>query len=63
LHTPIYHLWDADSILKGGTGIGGNRIIRSTVIIDPKGKIIKHWRKVPNAEKHPQKVLKVLSNA
>lgn len=46
-----------EKVLYGKTSIG---TIRSTVIIDPKGKIIKHWRKVPNAEKHPQKVLEVI---
>ena len=47
-----------EKVLYGKKSIG---VIRSTVIIDPKGKIIKHWRKVPNAEKHPQKVLEFLS--
>lgn len=47
-----------EKVLYGKKSIG---TIRSTVIIDPKGKIIKHWRKVPSAEKHPQKVLEFLS--
>ena len=34
--------------------------IRSTVIIDGTGTIIKHWRKVPKAEAHPQKVLEFI---
>jgi peroxiredoxin Q/BCP len=47
-----------EKVLYGKKSIG---TIRSTVIIDPEGKIIKHWRKVPSAEKHPQKVLEFLS--
>ncbi len=47
-----------EKVLYGKKSIG---TIRSTVIIDPKGKVIKHWRKVPSAEKHPQKVLEFLS--
>jgi peroxiredoxin Q/BCP len=31
--------------------------IRSTVVIDEKGKVIKHWAKVSNAEEHPSVVL------
>ena len=32
-------------------------IIRSTVWIGPNGKVIKHWKKVPKAADHPEKVL------
>ena len=35
-------------------------VIRSTVIIGPDGKVKKHWKKVPKAETHPEKVLEVL---
>ena len=35
-------------------------IIRSTVIIDPQGKIAKHWKTVRGAEDHPEKVLEAL---
>lgn len=35
-------------------------IIRSTVWIGPDGKVKKHWKKVPNAATHPEKVLKAL---
>ncbi len=35
-------------------------IIRSTVWIGPDGKVKKHWAKVPNAEAHPEQVLKAL---
>lgn len=37
-------------------------IIRSTVWIGPDGKVIKHWRKVPKAADHPEKVLAALQN-
>jgi peroxiredoxin Q/BCP len=51
-----YGAW-GEKVLYGKTSIG---CIRSTVILDEKGKIIKHWRKVPKAEAHPQKVLEYL---
>lgn len=51
-----YGAW-GEKVLYGKTSIG---CIRSTVIVDPEGTIIKHWRKVPNAEAHPQKVLEFL---
>jgi len=35
-------------------------IIRSTVWIGPNGKVKKHWRKVPKAADHPEKVLEAL---
>ncbi len=35
-------------------------VIRSTVIIDPRGKVAKHWRRVAKAADHPQKVLEAL---
>jgi len=31
--------------------------IRSTVVIGPKGDVIKHWTTVKKAEEHPQEVL------
>lgn len=36
-------------------------VIRSTVVIGPDGKVLKHWRKVPKAETHPEKVLEFVS--
>ncbi|QHI69968.1 peroxiredoxin [Tichowtungia aerotolerans] len=33
---------------------------RTTTIIGPDGKVSKHWKKVPKAEAHPQKVLEFL---
>ncbi len=38
-------------------------VIRSTVWIGPDGKVVKHWRKVPKAADHPQKVLEALQAA
>jgi peroxiredoxin Q/BCP len=38
-------------------------IIRSTVWIGPDGKVRKHWRKVPSAADHPQKVLEQLKQS
>ena len=34
--------------------------IRSTVVIGPKGDVIKHWPAVKKAEAHPQEVLTFL---
>ena len=34
--------------------------IRSTVIVDPKGNVIKHWPTVKKADQHPQEVLAFL---
>ncbi|HJL66664.1 MAG: peroxiredoxin [Arenicellales bacterium] len=51
-----YGAW-GEKVLYGKTSIG---TIRSTVIIDEGGKIIKHWRKVPKAETHPAKVVEFL---
>ena len=37
--------------------------IRSTVWIGPDGNVVKHWRRVPNAAAHPEKVLDALRSA
>ena len=34
--------------------------LRSTVVIGPDGKVIKHWPAVKNAQEHPVEVLKFL---
>ena len=34
--------------------------IRSTVVIDPKGEVVKHWPTVKKAEAHPEEVLSFL---
>ena len=36
-------------------------VIRSTVWIGKDGKVVKHWRRVPRAADHPEKVLNVLT--
>ena len=36
--------------------------IRSTVVIDPRGEVIKHWTTVKKAEEHPQAVFDFLNN-
>ena len=38
-------------------------VIRSTVLLDPRGKVIKHWRRVGRAAEHPAHVLKTLDAA
>jgi peroxiredoxin Q/BCP len=38
-------------------------VIRSTVWIGPDGKVVKHWRRVPKAADHPEKVFEALKTA
>ena len=38
-------------------------VIRSTVLIGPDGKVVKHWKQVANAAEHPRKVLETLQMA
>jgi peroxiredoxin Q/BCP len=52
----IYGAW-GEKKLYGKVGIG---CIRSTIIIDPQGTVIKHWQKVKNAADHPAEVLNFL---
>jgi peroxiredoxin Q/BCP len=35
-------------------------VIRSTVLIDPAGKVARHWKRVPKAADHPSRVLETL---
>ncbi len=51
-----YGAW-GEKVLYGKTTVG---CIRSTVVVDEYGTIIKHWRKVPKADEHPQRVLEYL---
>jgi len=37
--------------------------IRSTVVIGPKGDVVKHWTTVKKAEAHPEEVLAYLKDA
>ena len=36
-------------------------VIRSTVLVGPDGKVVKHWRRVAKAADHPRKVLEILT--
>lgn len=66
---PFTLLCDPDKTVMSAYGAYGEKmnygkiivgIIRSTVIIDENGHVAKHWAKVPNAAKHPEKVLEAL---
>ena len=48
-----------EKMMYGKKTIG---IIRSTVWVGPDGKVKKHWKKVPKAADHPEKVLQALQN-
>jgi peroxiredoxin Q/BCP len=37
-------------------------VIRSTTVIGPDGTVLKHWKKVPKAAAHPEKVLEFLNS-
>ena len=49
-----------EKMMYGKKSIG---TIRSTVWVGPDGKVVKHWRKVPSAAAHPEKVLQLLNDA
>ena len=49
-----------EKMMYGKKTIG---VIRSTVWVDEKGKVKRHWRRVPKAADHPQKVLEALQAA
>ena len=49
-----------EKIMYGKKTIG---VIRSTVWVDEKGKVKRHWRRVPKAADHPQKVLEAIQAA
>ena len=38
-------------------------VIRSSVLVGKNGKVLKHWPKVANAAKHPDKVIEVLQES
>ena len=50
-----YDAW-GEKNMYGKISVG---VIRSTVLINPKGKVVKHWRRV-KAKGHAQAVHKVL---
>ncbi|MFW6093596.1 MAG: thioredoxin-dependent thiol peroxidase [Pseudomonadota bacterium] len=67
---PFPLLSDPDKIVMAPYGAWGEKnmygkktvgVIRSTVWIGPDGKVKKHWRRVPKAADHPQKVLEALA--
>lgn len=68
---PFVLLSDPDTKMMQAYGAFGEKVqygktvmgtIRSTVIIGPDGKVSKHWKKIPQAETHPAKVLEFLEN-
>ena len=52
-----YSAWGERKNAEGKTVEGA---IRSTVVIGPDGKVLRHWSPVQNAEAHPQEVLEFL---
>lgn len=67
---PFVLLSDPDAKIMEKYGAWGEKnmygkktmgVIRSTVIIGSDGKVLKHWKKVPKAEAHPEKVLEWLN--
>ena len=48
-----------DKMMYGKKTVG---VIRSTVWIDPDGKVKKHWARIANAAEHPAQVLKLMRN-
>lgn len=66
---PFVLLSDPDGKMMAAYGAYGEKtmygkktvgIIRSTVIVGPDGKVVKHWSKVAKAEVHPGEVVDFL---
>ncbi len=66
---PFTLLSDTDKEMMAAWGAWGEKVlygrksigtIRSTVWVGADGKVVRHWRRVPNAATHPQKVLQAL---
>lgn len=53
-----YGAW-GEKMMYGKKTVG---VIRSTALIGPTGKVVKHWRRVAKAADHPSKVLEVLQS-
>jgi len=53
-----YGAW-SEKIMYGKKVMGA---IRSTVLIDEAGKVIRHWARVAKAEAHPAQVLEALNS-
>jgi len=47
-------------VMTAYQGAKGGKVVRSTVVVDPDGKIAHHWENVKGADKHPQEVLDAL---
>lgn len=69
---PFPLLSDSDRVVMEKYGAFGEKmmygkktvgVIRSTVWIGQDGKVVKHWARVANAEKHPDQVLAALDAA
>ena len=69
---PFLLLCDADRKVMTKYGAYGEKtmygkktlgVIRSTVLIGPDGKVVKHWRRVAKAADHPGKVVEALALA
>jgi thioredoxin-dependent peroxiredoxin len=54
-----YGAW-GEKMMYGKKTVG---VIRSTVWVDPSGKVVRHWKRVASAADHPQKVLEAIRNA
>jgi thioredoxin-dependent peroxiredoxin len=52
-----YGAWGERKNMEGNTVEGA---IRSTVVIGPDGKVLRHWAPITNAEEHPGEVLQFL---
>src|SRR5512143_862481 len=66
---PFILLSDPDGKMMAAYGAYGEKtmygkktvgVIRSTVIVGPDGKVVKHWSKVAKAEAHPGEVVDFL---
>lgn len=66
---PFTLLCDPDKAVMTAYGAYGEKVtygkktmgvIRSTVWIDPEGKVLKYWRRVSKAEEHPAQVLETI---
>ena len=69
---PFILLSDPDARMMAAYGAYGEKVlygkksmgvIRSTVIVGPEGKVVKHWPKVAKAESHPAEVLAFLQKS
>ena len=66
---PFTLLSDPDKSVMAGYGAYGEKmlygrkvvgVIRSTVLADAQGVVIRHWKRVPRAADHPAKVLEAV---